>query len=371
MQVIPELGAGGAEQGCIDVAQTLVQSDARSIVVSNGGHRVPELERFGAEHINMPVHSKNPLTMMMNTRKLIRIIKKEGVSIVHVRSRAPAWSCYKACQKTNAHFMTTCHAPYNFQSDWKHKYNSVMAKGERVIAISQYVADYLRKNYGVEEERLRVIPRGIPLEKFHPKMLGPQKMLDLLHSWRMPEEARVVLMPGRLTRWKGHHVLIEAMSMVKDKDVYCIMIGSDQGRTDYRRELEQLIAEKNLGDRVRTIDHCDDMPAAYMMADIVVSASIEPEGFGRVPVEAQAMGCPIIATNHGGARETVIPGETGYLVEPGNAQELALAIRKLLTLSDQERAMMSTKGMVNAAHNFSKELMLERTLDVYEELLVS
>ena len=147
MQVIPELGAGGAEQGCIDVAETLVKSDARSIVVSNGGHRVPELGRFGAEHIDMPVHSKNPLTIMSNTKKLIKIIKKEGVNIVHVRSRAPAWSCYKACEKTNAHFMTTCHAPYNFKGDWKKKYNSVMAKGERVIAISHYVADYLRNNY--------------------------------------------------------------------------------------------------------------------------------------------------------------------------------------------------------------------------------
>ncbi len=372
MQVIPELGAGGAEQGCIDVAETLVKSDAKAIVVSHGGHRVPELKRHGVMHIDMPVHSKNPLTILSNVGKLTRIIKKQGVNIVHVRSRAPAWSCYKACQKTNAHFMTTCHAPYNMNnSNWKKKYNSVMARGERVIAISHYVANYLRVNYDVGEDRMRIIPRGIPLDKFHPKMLGPQKMLNLLKLWRIPEGARVVLMPGRLTRWKGHHVLIEAMSQVADKDLYCVMIGSDQGRTEYRKELEALITEKDLGANVRTIDHCDDMPAAYMMADIVVSASIDPEGFGRVPVEAQAMGCPIIATNHGGAQETVIPNETGYLVEPGNAEELAMAIRKVLKMTDQERVAMSTKGMTNAAQNFSKELMMERTLDVYEELLVS
>ena len=372
MQVIPELGAGGAEQGCIDVAETLVRSDAIAIVVSHGGHRVPELERYGVEHIDMPVHSKNPFTILSNARKLAKIIRKKNVDIVHVRSRAPAWSCYKACQKTDAHFMTTCHAPYNINnSDWKKKYNSVMARGERVIAISHYVANYLRENYDVGEDRMRIIPRGIPMDKFHPKMLGAKKMVDLLKLWRIPEGAKIVLMPGRLTRWKGHHILIEAMSRVKDQDLYCVMIGSDQGRTEYRRKLEKLIIEKNLGARVRTIDHCDDMPAAYMMAHIVVSASIEPEGFGRVPVEAQAMGCPIIATDHGGARETVIPGETGYLVKPGNAEELAIAIKKVLNLSDQERAMMSTKGMTNAAHNFSKELMMERTLDVYEELLVS
>ncbi len=371
MQVIPELGAGGAEQGCIDVAETLVKSGARAIIVSNGGHRVSELSRFGAEHIDMPVHSKNPLTIMRNAARLKRIIKKEEVSIVHARSRAPAWSCIKACRGTKTHFMTTCHAPYNFNGDVKKKYNSVMAQGERVIAISHYVADYLRKYYAVGDDRLRIIPRGIQIEKFHPKMLGPKTMIDLLKLWRIPEGGRIILMPGRLTRWKGHHVLIEAISLVRDKDIYCVMIGSDQGRREYRRELETLITSKNLGERVRTIDHCDDMPAAYMMADIVVSASIDPEGFGRVPVEAQAMGCPIIATNHGGARETIIPGETGYLVRPGSAKELAQAIEKVLAMSPKDRAIMSTKGMANAAHHFSKELMMERTLDVYEELLVS
>jgi glycosyltransferase involved in cell wall biosynthesis len=369
MQVIPTLGAGGAEQGCIDVAATLVKSNARAIIVSRGGHRVPELKYLGVEHIDLPVHSKNPVTMLMNVGRLSKIIRREGVNIVHVRSRAPAWSCRRACQVTKAHFMTTCHAAYNFQGYWKKKYNSIMASGERVIAISYYVADYLKQNFNVPEERLRVIPRGIPLDKFHPKMLGPQKMIDLLKLWRLPEGARIIMMPGRLTRWKGHHVLIEAMSHIKDDDVYCVMIGDDQGRREYRRELEKLIESKNLGSRVRLIDHCDDMPAAYMMADIVVSASTDPEGFGRVPVEAQAMGCPVIATHHGGACETIIPGETGFLVTPGDVNELSHAIHTVLKMTPQERAAMATKGMTNAATHFSKELMMERTLDVYEELL--
>ncbi|MCB9963675.1 MAG: glycosyltransferase family 4 protein [Rhodospirillales bacterium] len=369
MQVIPELGAGGAEQGCIDVAGVLVKSGARALVVSHGGHRVHELARCGAEHISLPVHSKNPFTILKNAKTLAKIIKAEQVDIVHARSRAPAWSCERACKKTAAHFITTCHAPYNFKGEWKRRYNSVMARGERVIAISHYVAEYLRTNYGVGEDRLRIIPRGIPLDKFHPKMLGPQKMVDLLKGWRIPEGARIILMPGRLTRWKGHHILIEAMTKVEDKEIYCVIIGADQGRTEYRRELETLIQEKNLGDRVRVVDHCDDMPTAYMMADIVVSASIDPEGFGRIPVEAQAMGCPVIATDHGGARETVIPGETGFLVPPGNVEELASALNHVLKMSQQDRALMATRGMSNAAQNFSKELMLERTLDVYEELL--
>jgi glycosyltransferase involved in cell wall biosynthesis len=194
-------------------------------------------------------------------------------------------------------------------------------------------------------------------------------MIDLINLWRIPDEARVVLMPGRLTRWKGHHTLIEAMSLLREEDVFCVIIGADQGRKEYREELESTIEEKGLGGNFRIVDHCEDMPSAYMMSTVVVSASIEPEGFGRIPVESQAMGCPVIATDHGGARETVFPGETGWLVEPGNANAMAQALKEALALPPHQRALMATKGMANVARNFSREIMMERTLDVYAELL--
>ena len=369
MQLIPELSAGGAEQGCLDIAEALVKSEAHAIVVSNGGKRVYELERMGAEHISLPIHSKNPFQIYKNAGVLAQIIKDKKVDIVHARSRAPAWAAIKACKKTGAAFMTTCHAPYNFKGSMKRYYNSVMAKGERVVAISHFIADYLRTHYKINDEQIRVVPNGIKIEKFHPKMLGPHKMLTLMKEWRIPDDARIILLPGRLTRWKGHHILIEAMSHINESDVCCVIIGDDQGRSAYRRELEELVERYNLGGRVRVMNHCDDMPAAYMMSEVVVSASIEPEGFGRVPVEAQAMGCPVIATDHGGARETIFDGETGWLVEPDNAHALAEAIKNALALTPHQKAVMGTKAMANVARNFSRELMIDRTLDVYAELL--
>ena len=369
MQIIPELGPGGAEQGCIDIAAELVKSGAQSIVVSNGGARVPELARIGAVHINLPVHSKNPLTMVRNIGKLRRLIKRYNVNIVHTRSRAPAWSAYFACKNTNAHFMTTCHAPYNINGEPKRLYNSVVTKGERVIAISHYVADYLKKEYEIEESKIRIIPRGIPMERFHPTSVTAQRMVTLANEWRIPDGANLLILPGRLTRWKGHHVLINAMAHVKNKDLFCVIIGSDQGRTEYRKELEDLINSKGLSQQVRIVNHCNDMPAAYMMASIVVCPSTDPEGFGRVPVEAQAMGRPIIASNHGGATETVIHGQTGWLVKPGSSEELAQAIHEAMSLNATQRAMLGTRAMAHIAENFTKDQMADKTLDLYAEIL--
>lgn len=370
MQIIPELGPGGAEQGCIDIAAELVRAGARAIVVSNGGSRIHELARVGAQHINMPVHSKNPLTMFLNVLRLQRLIRKHKVDIVHARSRAPAWSAWSACKNMhNVHFVTTVHAPYNVGGKTKSRYNSVMTKGERVIAISETVADYLRTHYTFDHSLIRIIPRGIALEKFHPTAVTPDRLITLAREWRLPDGANIVMMPGRITRWKGHHVLIEAISLLQRNDVFCLMIGSDQGRSEYREELERSIEAKNLGGRVRIVDHCQDMPAAYMLSTVVVSASTDPEGFGRVPVEAQAMGRPVIATNHGGARETIIPGQTGWLVEPGNAAVLAHAIDEALSLHPTQRALLATRAMGHIADHFTRELMADRTLNVYAELI--
>jgi glycosyltransferase involved in cell wall biosynthesis len=370
MQIIPELGPGGAEQGCIDIAAELVRAGARAIVVSNGGSRVHELARIGAEHFHMPVHSKNPLTILMNALRLRRLIRKHKVDIVHVRSRAPAWSAWRACKNLhNVHFMTTCHAPYNINGALKRRYNSIMVSGERVIAISETVAEYLRKHYSFDHSLIRVIPRGIALEKFHPTAVTPDRLITLAREWRLPDGANIIMLPGRITRWKGHHVLIDAMALLERSDVFCVMIGADQGRTEYRAELEKSIQDKGLAGRVRIVDHCNDMPAAYMLATVVVSASTDPEGFGRVPVEGQAMGRPVIGTNHGGAKETIIPGQTGWLVEPGNPAALMGAITEALALQPPQRSMLATRAMAHVADHFTRELMADRTLDVYAELL--
>lgn len=369
MQVIPELGAGGAEQGCIDICAALVQAGAQALVVTRGGSRTHDVTRAGGTVITMPVHSKNPVVMMRNVWRLRRLIRKHDIDIVHARSRAPAWSCLQACKGTKARYMTTCHAPYNIGSEVKRFYNSAIAQGERVIAISEYVADYLKREYQMNSQNIRVIHRGLALEKFHPTAVTPERLIKLSRLWRLPDGASIVFMPGRITRWKGHHILIEAIKILDRADVFCVMAGDDQGRDGYRRELEESIAARGLEGRVRIVDHCDDMPAAYMLANVVVSASTEPEGFGRVPMEAQAMGRPVIATDHGGARETIKRGETGWLIPPGNAQALAQAIGEALVLDPLQRAMLATAAMSHIAQSFTRERMADQTLDVYTELL--
>jgi glycosyltransferase involved in cell wall biosynthesis len=369
LQIIPNLGAGGAEQGCIDMAAELVKSGAKAIVVSNGGAREHEIARVGALHIKIPAHSKNPLVMMKNVKRLRKIMAKHDVDIVHARSRAPAWSAYNACKGTNTKFMTTCHAPYNVSGHIKRSYNSSIAKGERVIAISRYVENYLKHQFRLDERKIRVVHRGIALEKFHPTSVTPERMIKIVQDWRLPDGASVVMLPGRITRWKGHHVLIDAMSILRRNDVFAVLIGSDQGRKEYRQELEDKIKSVGLEGQVRILNHCDDMPAAYMLSTVVVSASTDPEGFGRIPVEGQAMGRCVIATDHGGAQETIKRGETGWLVPPGDARSLATAIDEALSLNPSQRAILATRAMSHIAENFTRERMADLTLNVYAELL--
>jgi glycosyltransferase involved in cell wall biosynthesis len=346
-----------------------VATGATAIVVSNGGQRTADLARSGATHIKLPVHSKNPLVMWQNIAAIRKLIREHNVALVHVRSRAPAWSAWRACKGTQARFMTTCHAPYNTQSGMKNFYNSSIAKGERVIAISNFIGQYLRDSFGLDHNTIRVIHRGIAIEKFHPTTVTPERMIKIAREWRLPDGASVVMMPGRLTRWKGHHVVIEAMALLERPDVFCVFLGSDQGRTGYREELEAAIRSRGLEGRVRTIDHCNDMPSAYMLATVVVSASTDPEGFGRIPVEAQAMGRPVIATDHGGAQETIQRGETGWLIPPNDAHALSKALSEALSLTPHQRAILATRAMAHIAENFTKEKMAFETLNVYAELL--
>ncbi|MCH8238307.1 MAG: glycosyltransferase family 4 protein, partial [Proteobacteria bacterium] len=323
LQVLPALGvAGGVERGTVEIAQAIVAKGGRSLVVSSGGARTHELKRVHAEHIELPVHSKNPFVIYANIDRLARIIAAEKVDIVHARSRAPAWSAYYAAKRQGVPFMTTFHGTYGASNNLKRRYNSVMTRGERVIAISRFIGGHLHQNYGVPANKIRIIHRGVNLDRFDPSKVTAERVAALANDWRLEDGLPVVMLPGRLTRWKGQAMFIEAIGNLARRDIRCLVVGGDQGRTDYRQELENLVNKKGLGEIVRIVDHCDDMPAAYMLTDVVVSASTDPEAFGRIVVEAQALGRPVVASDHGGARETVIEGETGWLFPPGDVTAL-------------------------------------------------
>ncbi len=370
LQVLPSLVTGGVERGTVEVAQALAEAGWVPLVASAGGPMVREIQRVGGQHVTLPLDSKNPLIMRANVSRLEALVRERGVDILHARSRAPAWSAYGAAQRTGVHFVTTFHGTYNRGGfGLKAMYNSVMTRGERVIAISHFIAEHAERLYGTDPNRIRVVHRGVDLSRFDPHRVSPERIIALAQRWRLPDGFRVVMLPGRLTRWKGQAVLIEALALLGRHDVRCLLVGSDQGRAGYRSELMDLIQRRGLTDVVHIVDECGDMPAAYMLTDVVVSASTDPEAFGRVVVEAQAMGRPVIASDHGAPRETILPGRTGWLATPGNPQSLADALARFLALEAPERAAMAELAQQFVRDNFSRQRMCDATLDVYREVL--
>jgi glycosyltransferase involved in cell wall biosynthesis len=369
LQVLPSLVTGGVERGAADISAALVQVGWRSIVVSAGGPMVHEIERGGALHVTMPVDSKNPFVIHRNIERLAELIRSQAVDIVHARSRAPAWSALYAARRTGKPFVTTFHATYGAANPFKRWYNSVMTRGTRVIAISEFTGRHVIANYNVPAPIVRVIPRGVDFAAFDPARVTQARIIQLAREWRLPDGAPVVMLPGRLTRWKGQLVLIDALDKLARRDICCVLVGSDQGRTGYRQEIERRIRARGLEALVRIVDHCRDMPAAYMLADVVVSASTDPEAFGRVAAEAQAMGRPVVAPDHGAAPEIVLPGETGWLFAPGNAAALATALDLALNLDAERRAALSQVAIAHARTHFTRAGMCEATLQVYEEVL--
>jgi glycosyltransferase involved in cell wall biosynthesis len=368
LQVVPRLVSGGAERGTVELAEALVTAGWISYVASAGGPLERDIVRSGAIHVTLPLASKNPLVMRRNTTSLARLIRRLGIDIVHARSRAPAWSAWSAASATGRHFVTTFHNAYDTSVRVKRWYNSVMARGERVIAISQFVADHAAQIYGIGPERLRTIPRGVDVDLFDPSRVGAARMISLSRQWRLPDGVPVVMLPGRLTRWKGGLDFIAAIAALGRHDICCVLVGSQQ-RRGFRRELEAAIGRSGLTGLFRVVEACGDMPAAYMLADVVVSASSDPEGFGRVVVEAQAMGRPVVATAHGGSCETIEPGITGWLVPPRDPAALAVAIGEALSLRESERRHFAQRTIAHVASRFSREAMCARTIQVYEELL--
>ena len=354
----------------MDIAQALVAAGWTSLVASAGGIMVREVERAGATHIDFPADSKNPLVMWRNVERIARLVDEYDVDILHARSRAPAWSTLAAAGRTGVPMVTTFHGNYTAGNPLKRRYNSVMARGDRVIAISEFIGEQVRSRYGADPARVRVIPRGVDTALFDPAAVTAQRVIQLAEQWRLPDDVRVVMLPGRLTRWKGHWVLIEALSRLKDRSgLRCMLVGSDQGRTAYVRELETEIVRRGLQGAVQIAGNCRDMAAAFMLADVVVSTSVEAEAFGRVIAEAQAMGRPVIATDHGAARETVAHGETGWLVPPGDAGALAAALREALALEPAQREALARRVIANVRKEYTRELMCGRTLAVYQEVL--
>ncbi len=369
LQVLPRLITGGAERGAVDIAVTVAEAGGTSLVASEGGPMEYELKRAGVTHVKLPLASKNPLVMRRNVDRLVAVIEDRDVDIVHARSRAPAWSAIAAAKRTGRHFVTTFHGTYQSASALKRHYNAVMVKGERVIANSEFIARHIRETYKVDPARIRVIRRGVDLDRFDPERASAERVIQLAKRWRLPDGVPVVMLPGRLARWKGHTVLIEALRELGDLELLCVIVGSDAGRGAYRAELEKLIARHGLDSRVFLPGHCDDMAAAYMLADVVVSASTEPEAFGRVVSEAQAMGCPVVASDHGGAREQVVGNRTAFLFPSGDATALAETIRKALALDAAARERLAAEARSHVMANFDKRHMCAATLALYREIL--
>jgi glycosyltransferase involved in cell wall biosynthesis len=369
LQIVPRLVSGGAERGTVELAAALATAGWTSYVASAGGPLERDLARAGATHLTLPLAAKNPFVIHRNARLLRRLIERLGIDIVHARSRAPAWSGWSAARATSRHFVTTFHNAYHDGSWLKRRYNSVMARGARVIAISDFVADHAARVYGVGAERLRTIPRGVDLEYFAPHRVGGPRIAALAREWRLPDAAPVAILPGRLTRWKGGLDFIAAAALLGRSEVCWVLVGAEQ-HSGFRRELEAAIVAAGSSGIFRLVDECRDMPAAYMLADVVVSASSNPEGFGRVIVEAQAMGRPVVATDHGGARQTIVPGVTGWLVPPRAPAALAAAIAAALALGPEERALLARHATAHiAGSEFTAAAMCARTIAVYEELL--
>jgi glycosyltransferase involved in cell wall biosynthesis len=377
LQVIPALDAGGAERTVVEMTEAIVAAGGAVLVASSGGRLHGEIEAAGGRVIILPVHSKNPLTILANRRRLIRLIREENVDIIHARSRAPAWSALMAARATGAAFAATYHGAYEAGSALKRFYNSAMARADLVIANSDFTADAIRRYYETGD-RLRVIPRGADLRIFNPEAISTERQHVMAARWKLVEnpDALTLLLPGRLTGWKGHLVAVEAMARLAGRvqsgvlpGLQLIFAGDSQGRSGFAEALMRKVDELGLQQMIRWVGHCEDMPAAYALADMVLAPSTRPEAFGRVAAEAGAMGKVAIAANHGGARETIIDGGTGFLTAPGSPDALADAIVTAAELGPDGRRAMGARARARIAAHYSTAAMAAATLAAYQDLL--
>lgn len=378
LQAVPRLETGGSEQSTVEIVQALTRAGACALVATEGGRMATAVREAGGEIIPLPMASKNPLTILANARRLARIVEERDVTLIHARSRAPAWSAFLAARRTKRPFVTTYHGAYSSRVPFKTLYSSVMARGDRVIANSHYTAALIAARHHVPQERMRVIYRGIDLSRFEPQSIAPARLEALRVAWGVPEGQPIVLHAARLTNWKGQRYVIEAAQKMlaanQLSDAVFILAGDDQGRDSYRNELEAQIQAAGLQDRVRLVGHCDDIPAAFALAHVAVIASISAETFGRTSIESQAAGCPVIVTDVGAAPENVIPASgsadfTGWVVPTADSAALAASLVEALTLSPEARAAIGLRARAHVAGQFTLQEMQRATLAVYDELL--
>ena len=376
LQVIPKLGYGGAETGCYDLAHYLAEQECSSYIVTSGGELLKFVKKNKVGIFKLPVHSKNPILIIFNAIILSFLILIKKINIVHARSRAPAWACYFACLLTNTVFVTTFHGTYNFKSKLKKFYNSVMLRSKLTIAGSNFIFGHINENYNEylnKKKKLRVIFRGINIDYFNQKNISILKQEKLKKEWGLESNKYNILMPGRLTYWKGQEKFIEALNiLVEDYHItnfQAILLGSDQGRKVYSKKLYSLVERYSLTKKIKFINHCKEMPLAYSLADVVISASVEPEAFGRVAVESQSMCKPIIASNIGGSKETVLNKKSGFLYKHDDPRELAKYINTVIQLSQEELKFMGNEGRKNISKKFDVEAMCDSNLREYKKLL--
>ena len=376
LQVIPKLGYGGAETGCYDIAHYLPENKCKSFIVTSGGELIKHINKEKVKLIRLPVHSKNPLLIFINSIILIGIILFFNISIVHARSRAPAWSCLLATKLTNRKFVTTFHGTYNFSGKFKKFYNSVMVRSDLIIAGSNFIFSHIKENYSEYlkiKKKFLVIFRGINVDYFDSSTKLKTDEKKLLNKWEINKEKKIILVPGRLTSWKGQELLIEALNLVKVELGYeafhVVILGSDQGRNLYKKKLIRLTEQYRLTNQIKFIDNCNDMALAYKVSDIVISPSIEPEAFGRVAVEAQSMENLIIASNIGGSNETIINEKTGLLFESGDAKSLSEKIIRAITMDETSLELLGKEGRKNIIKKFNVEKMCFSTYSEYKRLL--
>ena len=376
LQVIPKLGYGGAETGCYDLAHYLHENNCSSFIATSGGDLIKFIDKKKVKLFRLPVHSKNPLIIIFNTFALVFIILVNGISIVHARSRAPAWSCFFATKITRKKFVTTFHGTYNFNNSIKKFYNSIMVRSNLIIAGSNFIFSHINKNYSKylgAKKKLLVIFRGINVDYFDPSTTTETQEKQLLIDWQIDKSKKIILLPGRLTSWKGQESFIEALSLVNKElgydSFYGVILGSDQGRNVYKKKIIRLVEQHRLTNQLKFIEHCKNMPVAYKISDLIVSASIEPESFGRVAVEAQSMKKPILASDIGGSNETVENGKTGFLFEAGNPVSLSNKILEILKLDESTLKSMGNEGRKNIIKKFNVEKMCFSTYSEYKKLL--
>ena len=373
LQVLPNLNQGGVERGTLEVAQAIIKAGGLAYIACNGGTMLKNLSHSSIHFMTLPLHSKNPYHILCNIFRLYRLIKRHRIDLIHTRSRAPAWSAWVAARLAKIPFVTTFHGTYNFKTRVKKFYNAIMVRGDRVIAISPFIERHIRTHYtsGSSLKNLTVIPRGVDITLFNPSQSDLNARQNALKDfWRLNDSQRpFILLPARLTRWKGQEVALQALTCLPNFSGTLILLGSDQGRAQYSADLKQQAARAGLSDRVCFVSHCADMPAAYALADVVLHTSIEPEGFGRVIIEAQAMEKCVIATNHGAPQDIVLNGKTGYLVSPHDPQQLSATLSGYFALDISEKTALSQRALARVQTHFSLTQMLTKTLEVYHSLL--